>query len=129
MKSEWKSIGEHPGSWYEIRVEFDAYLTDGQVLQAAGCLGYALREVIRGEELSAPGKITRKGDGKTIARFGYDNTKTRSDDPDEARAFCLAAQYIREGSPVRKTDRAGVGTKGTRLCEGIGSVSVAFWVR
>ena len=129
MNSNWKEIGEHSGSWYGIRAEFDSYLSDSQVRQAAGCIGYALRQEIRGEELSEPLKITRTANGRTIARFSYDSTKTRSDDPDEARAFELAAQYVREGSPVRTTDRAGHGTRGTRLCEGLGNVSARFWVR
>lgn len=135
MKRDWKTPGEHPGSWYEIRAEFGAYLTDEQVHQAAGCIGYALRQEIRGEELSEPLSIKRTKGGRTIARFGYDSTKTRSDDPDETLAFELAAQYVREGSPVRKTNRAGVGTVGTRLCEGLGNIeglsniTARFWVR
>ena len=129
MKSTWKNIGEHAGSWYGIRVEFDSYLTDGQVRAAAGCMGYALRQTLHGEELSEPLSIKRTRDGRTIARFGYDSTKGRSDDPDDNAAFELATRYLIEGSPVRSTDRAGRGTRGTRLCEGIGPVATRFWVR
>ena len=129
MKNTWKTPGEHPGSWYEIRVEFGAYLTDKQVRAAAGCIRYALRQVLHGEELSEPQSIKRKPGTRTIARFSYDSTKSRSDDPDDQGAFELAAQYVREGSPIRTTDRAGQGTRGTRLAEGIGPVTARFWVR
>lgn len=129
MKETWKQVGEHPGSWYEIRAEFDAILTDSQVYQAAGCIGYALRQVLRGEELSEPVKVSRKRAGRTVVKFGYDSTKSRSDDPDDNEAFELAARYVVEGSPIRTTDRAGAGTRGTRLAEGIGPVTARFWVR
>lgn len=128
MKASWTLPGDNPGDWQEIRVEFDRVLVDAEVWQAAGCIGYALRQQLHGEDLSEPRKIKRKG-GKTIVRFGYDSTKSRSDDPDEVAAFELAALYVQEGSPVRKTDRAGKGTAGTRLCQGLGSVRVRFWVR
>lgn len=129
-KVKWVKPSEHPGDWQEIRAEFGALLTDAQVYQAAGCIGYALRQVIRGEDLSEPGKTSRKGkSGKTIVRFAYDVTKTQSDDVDAGEAFELAALYVREGSPIRTTDRKGAGTRGTRLCEGIGAVNVEFFVR
>lgn len=128
MKASWTLPGESTGDWQEIRVEFDRSLVDAEVWQAAGCIGYALRQQLHGEDLSEPYKIKRKGK-KTIVRFGYDSTKSRSDDPDFPLAFDLAALYVSDGSPVRTTDRAGRGTAGTRLCEGLGPVSVRFWVR
>ena len=128
-KERWKAPGESPGRWYEIRAEFSSYLTDQEVWAAAGCLGYALRQILHGEKLSEPLRIKRTGDGRTIARFGYDATKGRASSPDAAKAFSLASQYIQEGSPVRKTNRAGENTLGTRLCEGLGSVAARFWVR
>jgi hypothetical protein len=130
-KQKWVKPSEHPGDWQEIRVVFGAYLTDEQVRQAGGCIGYALKAIHRGEELSEPRKIKRAGKGRiTTARFGYDSTKTASDDPDVLLAFSTAARYVGEGSPIRKTDRAGAGTKGTRLCKGLGAgISVGFLVR
>ncbi|WP_394794901.1 hypothetical protein [Armatimonas sp.] len=130
MKNTWKTPGDHPGSWYEIRAEFDALLTDTQVYQAAGCIGYALRQTLHGESLSEPEKAKRTGDGRTIVRFSYDSTKSQSDDPDDQSAFEIAGQYVREGSPLRTTNRAGANTAGTRLCEGLGAnISAKFWVR
>lgn len=131
MKREWKRVGEHEAGWDQIRVEVERRLPTDQVRQLAGCVGYALRQVLHGEELSEPVKIAWKGrtNEKSIVRFYYDSTKSRSDDPKEAEAFELAARYIAEGTPVRTTDRAGAGTKGTRLCEGVGQVKVKFWVK
>lgn len=86
--------------------------------------------MIHGEDLSEPIRIKRKRDRRTVAYFSYDSTKCRSDDPDEVEAICRASRYVKEGSPIRKTDRAGRGTAGTRLCQGLGdAVTALFWVR
>ena len=129
-KTKWVKPSEHPGDWYEIRAVFNKYLTDKEVRQAAGCVGYALKQVLHGEELSEPLKVKRDGHGLTIVRFAYDSTKATSDDRDALEAFCVACEMVVDGSPIRKTDRAGAGTKGTRLCEGLGAgVGVGFFVR
>lgn len=129
MKRSWMEPGAHPGGWQEIKVEFDRLLCDAEVFRAAGCIGYALRQTLHGESLSEPERIKRKGDGRTIVRFSYDSTKGQADDPSDAEAFALAHRYLNEGSPVRTTDRAGAGTAGTRLCDGLGEITANFWVR
>lgn len=131
-KLTWEKPEQHPGDWQYIRMELAGSWTIDQVRQAAGALGYALREIIRGEDLGEPERIRFKVHPKrgpvTVARLFYDSTKTRSDDPDTAEAFARAARYIAEGSPIRKTNRAGQGTAGTRLVEGLGEVAVRFKV-
>lgn len=56
----------------------------------------------------------------------YDFTKSLRDDPDHFAAFDKALGYIKDGTPIRKTNRAGYGMKGTRLVEKIGSHQVEF---
>lgn len=115
--------------WYEIRAIFGRWLTDEEITRAAGALGYALKEVLAGEELSDPDVIRSCRAQQTILLFAYDSTKSRRDDPDADLTFAMAERYIAEGSPLRRTERAGKGTKGTRLVQGIGPVSVQFAVR
>ena len=118
--------------------------------KAAGCIGYALHEFMRARKsplaislsrvsflsddyvtLSEP-VIQLERDGKdgftTTLFFDFDSSHSERSEPRAAAidAFEAAAVYIVEGSPVRKTDRAGLNTAGTRLCEGIGAVGVSF---
>ena len=54
-----------------------------------------------------------------------DFTKSRHDDYTDSLPALWA--HLRDGSPVRKTDRAGVGTRGTRAVAGLGCpVWIAF---
>jgi hypothetical protein len=128
MKEDWIKP-EGCSSFREICVEFDRILTDEEIWQASGCIGYALREVLNGERLSEPLKVKRKGNGRTIVYYCYDSMRSASSYPDFVEAFEKAAMYVEEGSPIRKTDWAGPGTSGTRLAHGIGEVHTRFMVR
>jgi hypothetical protein len=93
-------------------------------------IGYAFREVLAGEEVRADwaeGQVVDMGDGSWIFPFFYDATKSRRDDPDVRLACQKAATYLAEGTPVRKTNRAGEGTKGTRKFEGVGATKAIFF--
>ncbi len=72
------------------------------------------------------GEIVHRNDEGTLLVFSVDTTKSRRDDV--AWAFeddCIP--MLVEGTPVRKTDRAGAGTKGTRAVEGIVGGFVVAW--
>lgn len=112
------------GDFYDFRVHVNRILSEDEVMRASGCIGYALKQHIKGEELSLP-EVTYIPNA-TLLDFHYDSTKTQSDDPDFGLAFFDAETYVREGTPIRKTNRAGAGTKGTRLVEGIGDCEVRF---
>ena len=121
------------GEFYEIMVVVAGRgLSLEQVNRLAGCAGYALRATLAGEELSEP-TVTywREEDGlvTTILEFAYDSTKSSRSDPDHAAAFGTMRAYITDGTPVRKTDRAGAGTRDTRLLGGLGDLPVSFYVR
>ena len=119
--------GDH---FYSLRVEFSRQLTPDEISSVSKAIGYAFRARIRGEEISEPTVLQNTGRNGTVLEFSYDTTKTRSDDPDLIAAFDEAATYIELGSPIRKTDRAGKGTKGTRLVEGLNDdTKVRFYVK
>lgn len=102
-------------------------LTPEEVAQVSGCLGYALRVHIAGESLSDPVTVVRSPDS-TLITWWYDSTKGQRSDRDPESALFAAADMIREGTPVRRSNRAGPGTAGTRLVDGIGPCALAFAV-
>ena len=110
--------------FYSLRVTIDRVLTLAEVEQVSGCLGYGLAP-LAGEGLSDPERILF-GLDYTAIDYSYDSTKSRRDDPDFQQAFENAARYIQEGTPIRTTNRAGAGTAGTRLVEGIGPCQIVI---
>lgn len=117
-----------PCDWQEIRATFGRELLEGELFGASGAIGYALRIYMAGEELSLPRVVSAPGQ-PTVAVYGYDSTKSRRSEADPIEALQVAVSYISEGSPIRRTNRAGVGSRGTRLVQGIGQVAVSFAVR
>lgn len=125
---EWFKPGEQPAGWNTIRATFDRPLTAAEVMEAAGCIGYALRIFIAAGQLSLP-VLEVAEEGKTVVSFFYDSAKSQRWLPSVARAFAQAAHYIQEGTPRRMTNRSGLNTAGTPLCDGIGPVGVEFHLR
>ncbi|GAB4453446.1 MAG: hypothetical protein OHK0029_06280 [Armatimonadaceae bacterium] len=117
-----------PEDFQEIRLVFDRELSGDELRRASGCLGYALRIYLGGEDLSEPTVVSLPGQ-PTVALYRYDSTKAIRSEPDIAEAVCVARHYLEEGTPVRTTNRAGEGTRGTRLVDGLGPVRVDFAVR
>jgi hypothetical protein len=122
-KDEWTPLVDFPDFFSNIRIELSHLniLTKQGIETVSGCVGYACRQVVRGEQLSDPEIIENKH-GVTILEYYYDTTKTASDDPDFLELDRLIRLYIMEGTPIRNTNKAGAGTKGTRLVDGIGPV-------
>ena len=119
-----------------LRVLCDRRLDDAQVCRLAGCLGYALQATLNGPELSAPVAARAEpstGSGLraafTVVEFAYDARLSGRTAPDYAEAFARAREYVRDGTPVRATNKAGSGTQGTRLVEGLGAVNLSIYVR
>lgn len=109
--------GVMPDWPYAMRLQADRPLTADEVAHCAQLLGYTYRAEVRGEQLGRPLRDTP---------FSFtvyaDTTKTRSDDVGAAldRFEATLPELLRDGSPVRTTDRSGPGTRGTRLVEGFG---------
>jgi len=64
-----------------------------------------------------------------IIRFAPDLTKSRRDDPywvlsDPETGL---AAWLRTGSPLRTTNRAGAGTRGTRACAPLPGPALLLW--
>lgn len=121
------NVPEIEDAFYELAVTIDRRLSSDEVQRVSGCIGYALAANLAGGALSDPETVLI-GAGSTRITYAYDATKSRRDDPDYEGALCAAAQMIVTGSPVRKTNRAGAGTMGTRLVDGIGPCAVTFEV-
>lgn len=131
----------HPGGWRRLRITFDRLLTTDEALDASACLGYALRQYVNGEALPLPtikiGGTIREGATSaeeraglyTIMEFNYDSNRGRRSRDHTIETFRSAREYITNGTPIRTTDRAGAGTQGTRLVNGIGEVGIRFEVR
>ncbi len=109
----------------EIRATFDRPLSAAEQVEANAAIGYALRIYVAGGELPLP-IVTEVG---KVLTFEYDSSDRRRTSPDYGECFAEAARFVREGSPVRCSNRAGAGTKGTRLCRGVGKIGVTFTVR
>lgn len=110
-----------------LAVTVSRHLSHEEISRLSGCIGYALRVHIAGEDLSDPVAIVYHA-GMTTVSYWYDSTKSQRSDRDVQGALEQAAEMIRTGTPVRKSNRAGAGTAGTRLVEGLGEVNVAFEV-
>ncbi len=108
------------GSWSRaLAVKASKRLTKAERERLAQIVGYAWRAFMRAENLAT---YERQGHDK-IVFWQADTTKTVRDDVTDGWRDFLATlpRMVREGTPVRKTDRAGANTKGTRLVEGLGS--------
>ena len=116
----------------EIRAVCDRALDTEEVNRFCGCLGYALRATLAGEELSEPSVSYPSADGRiafTVLEFSYASDTSIRTVPDYFQAFATARNYVFEGTPVRTTDREGKGTKDTRLVEGIARCNLSIYVR
>ncbi len=115
----------YPGEPYAIRLQANRPLTDDEARHVAGAMGYAYRATVAGEPLGMPERDTPYS-----FVVSADTTKSPRDDLGMAlEAFeDMMPTMIDEGSSVRKTDRAGAGTKGTRLIEGMREPGLTFEV-
>jgi len=117
--NEWIPVKDYTDFFSEIKcviTGLGCYLDEEDISAISGCIGYAMRKVIRGEDLSNPEVILNEDEVATITYY-YDSTKTQSDDPDFIEAFEKAKQYIIQGTPVYKSNR--IGKIGERLIYGL----------
>lgn len=107
--------GTYAGAPYSFRFQVGKELTKEESEQLAGVIGYAYRktggEPTYGYEQDSPNSIVVFAD--TTKGRAYKRLDEFLEDVPE---------MIKNGSPVRKTDRAGAGTKGTQLVSGLGDL-------
>lgn len=115
--------GTYPNWPNNFRFQSDRPITDKEMKRAAQLIGYAYRAEIRGEPMNDPER-----DSPYSFSVWSDSTKTRSDDLGMAleRFEEDLPGMLEHGSPVRKTNRSGEGTKGTRLVDGLGTNGPKF---
>lgn len=89
-----------------------------------------------GPELSLPNVVRLEapaGSGIraafTLVEFAYDARLSGRTAPDYVEALVKAREFIRDGTPIRTTNKAGAGMQGTRLVEGLGAVSLSLYIR
>jgi hypothetical protein len=103
---------------YNLVARIPKILDDSEVTRTVDILNYVLTTV--GGEGATLREAIRRG-GLTYVIVDWDSTKSSSDDLG-LRAEQLRddfAGYIQYGTPIRSTNRAGAGTKGTRLISGL----------
>jgi hypothetical protein len=110
--------GVFGGTPYAMRIQANRPLSDDEMRKMAGLTGYAYRATIAGESIGSPMR-----DSPYSFVVSSDMTKTSRDDLGMGLEDFeeMLPNMLADGTPVRKTDRAGAGTQGTRLVEGFGS--------
>jgi hypothetical protein len=103
----------------------DRPITDDEMAQMAAIIGYGYRATICGEAMELPERIS-----SSAFKVAADTTKSRRDDLSHAmeQFLDLIPTILKEGSPIRATDRQGPGTKGTRLIDGMGELTPSLTV-
>jgi len=120
-----RRYGVYPDYPYAMRFQANRPISDAEMHRAAQLVGYAYRSTVNGESIGSPVR-----DSPFSFAISTDTTKSRHDDVGDALANFedrLPAMLI-EGSPVRSTNRAGAGTQGTRLVDGIGDQDLSLGV-
>lgn len=114
-----------PDDFQFLSVKLNRKLTTEEINRVAGCIGYGLTPHLHGSVLSEPQRVTLTP-GSTTITFECDISTCVRSNPDTQAALFDMARYVQEGTPLRKTDQQGPGTRGTRLVEGIGDTHLSF---
>jgi len=117
MSKRYVPLEEATTDVYRLQLEFSGYIGDDELQRGVDAVAYAFSK-LAGESFGAPENV-RRIYGKTICQVAWDSTKSRSDDwlARVPEVLQDAENYVRNGTPVRKTNRNG--PAGTRAVEGI----------
>lgn len=107
-----------------MRLEFDRDISDAEAERITQLVGYQYRSTIVGDPIEASRDTSR-----SLVIEADTGTSKATDRAQALENFQNGlADTISSGSPLRTTNRAGAGTQGTRLIEGIGDIGVnLFW--
>ena len=121
-----RAPGTYAGWPDGIRVEVGREINNQEMRNLAAIVKYSGRSDLRNAEgLDGPHR-----DGPNSFVMYLDATKTYSDDVGIAheRFEENLPDRLREGTPIRKTDKGGPGTKGTRKWDGVADIGeVSIW--
>lgn len=111
------------GNFRYVFVTADRDVDDEDAARMWACIGYAFRAQLRNPD--GLSQFVRLDADRFVAY--YDSSRATGGWRERLHdALQDASDYIREGTPVRQSNRAGPGTRGTRLCDGVGELEVAF---
>ena len=133
----WKPVdspGALAGNFSEIRIIIDTrrIMSDDEITRVGRCLGHAMHMTLGRDKSDGPIEghhFYMYPCWTTVLVYRFDSSKARETDPDYGAAFDAARRIIVRGTPVRRTDKEGVGTKGTRMIQGIGRRHIEINVR
>ena len=113
--------GVYPSEPYQMRFQASRPIDDAEMQQMASAIGYAYASKVRGEGLGEPVR-----DSPYSFVVHADTTKSRRDDLGQAMEQFEAElpTMVREGSPIRTTNRTG--SAGTRAVLGLGDPDLTF---
>jgi hypothetical protein len=101
-----------PDAPYSMRIQVNRTISDEEIKKMADIIGYNYRQTVNGESVGIP----QRDSDRSFVIF----TDTTKGSPERLDIFEeKLPDIMRDGSPIRKTDRSGLGTKGTRLTPGM----------
>lgn len=106
-----------------LAVRVDRVLSEDEVSQVSGCIGWALSGPMAGCQLSDPLSIHDSAQ-ETVIIYACDSDACYRTVPSIEESIENARNYLVEGTPIYKTNR--VGPKGSRAVEGIGPCQAIF---
>lgn len=117
----WQGYEQWTGDGYGIALAFSRPVADPTHLLAYFCranlaMGW---DGFNGESTGTPVDVTDAQGRACVWYWPCDLTKSARDDI--AAELGDLAEFMQFGSPLRKTDRSGPGTKGTRAVAGVGA--------
>jgi hypothetical protein len=98
---------------YSMVLVADRPISDDEMQHLAQLAGYAYSSTVHGEPLGEPNRLSDYA-------FMLEADTTKGSPGGVGDFIEQYPTMVGDGSPVRKTDRAGAGTQGTRLVEGMG---------
>lgn len=116
MFMDYQDVINLPESISGVRIRVPLILDDVELRQAAGCVGYAVKQIFGENATSEPYNVFRVA-GTTTFQVDF---SIPAYFPVHDDLMDTIMDYIEDGSPLRTTNRAGSNTKGTRLVEGLG---------
>lgn len=110
----------YANEFYSFLIKTSRPVTDKEMGQVCSLIGFRFRMTVGGEGLEWPDRIADD-------TFVIVTDSTKGDMNHFGEFHDGLNDFIATGTDIRKTNRAGEGTKGTRAIEGIKDLTVDFY--